>query len=144
MVAGSSRRSRAHDRGFTLLELLTVCSIIGLLASLCMPQFLKAFDKARLTGCQTNLKNIATALQVYANDNEGQYPGALSALTPSYLKAIPTCPSAVKDSYSELYTRAVDPANFTVFCAGVNHSTCDLGTDEPFFEFKDGLGPVSP
>lgn len=41
--------------------------------------------------CNSNLKNIGTALEQYSADNGGFYPEDLSALTPKYLNSIPRC-----------------------------------------------------
>jgi prepilin-type N-terminal cleavage/methylation domain-containing protein len=132
---------RISRRGFTLIELLTVCAIISLLASILVPNFLRSLDNARLSACQTNLKNIATALQVYANDNENLYPNALSSLLTQYISSIPTCPSAIANTYSAGFITATSPANFTIYCTGSNHRINNLGSNEPYFSLRDGLGP---
>lgn len=55
-------------RGFTLIELLVVIAIIAILAAILFPVFAKAREKARTASCQSNLKQIATALVMYRND----------------------------------------------------------------------------
>ena len=55
-------------RGFTLIELLVVIAIIAILAAILFPVFAKAREKARAASCQSNLKQIATALIMYNND----------------------------------------------------------------------------
>ena len=57
-------------RGFTLIELLVVIAIIAILAAILFPVFAKAREKARQTSCQNNLKQLATAFSMYANDND--------------------------------------------------------------------------
>ena len=59
------RRFFYKKRGFTLIEILTICMIIAILAVLILPAFRKAFEKARLTDCMNNEKQFATMLQVY-------------------------------------------------------------------------------
>jgi prepilin-type N-terminal cleavage/methylation domain-containing protein/prepilin-type processing-associated H-X9-DG protein len=55
-------------RGFTLIELLVVIAIIAILAAILFPVFAKAREKARQASCQSNLKQIAIAFQMYAQD----------------------------------------------------------------------------
>ncbi|MEN6344531.1 MAG: DUF1559 domain-containing protein [Armatimonadia bacterium] len=59
-------RSRHH--GFTLIELLVVIAIIAILAAILFPVFARAREKARQSGCQSNLKQIGIAATMYAQD----------------------------------------------------------------------------
>ena len=61
-------------RQFTLIELLVVVSIIAILASLLLPALSKAKEKAREVSCIGHLKNLGTALQMYANDSDDFFP----------------------------------------------------------------------
>jgi prepilin-type N-terminal cleavage/methylation domain-containing protein len=65
----------SNVRGFTLIELMIVVSIIGILSAILIPNFLHARAESQTAACEGNLKNIATALEEYATDNSGQYPG---------------------------------------------------------------------
>jgi len=82
-------------RGFTLIELLVVISIILILVSFVVPQIGGARAKARLVKCANNLRVIGSALIMYADDNDGQFPADLSALYPTYIGDHETfdCPS---------------------------------------------------
>ena len=68
-----SRRS-SFATGFTLIELLVVIAIIAILAAILFPVFAQAREKARQTACLSNLKQIGTALRMYADDHDGSYP----------------------------------------------------------------------
>lgn len=57
--------------GFTLIELLVVIAIITVLAAILFPVFARAQEKARVTGCLNNLKQLGTAATMYANDYDG-------------------------------------------------------------------------
>ncbi len=61
-------------RGFTLIELLVVIAIIAILASILFPVFAQAREKARQSGCMSNLKQIGTALMAYVQDYDEMTP----------------------------------------------------------------------
>ena len=66
-------------RGFTLIELLVVVLIIGILASVALPQYTKAVAKSRYSQLITAGKSLKDAMEVYymANGNYPQYWGDL-------------------------------------------------------------------
>jgi len=92
---------------------------------------------SQLTACKSNLKNMGTALEMYSTDNKGHYPRALSQITPSYLKTIPTCPSSGASTYA--YTFSVKPDSYTVFCSGSYHKANGLAPDYPEYDSYNGL-----
>ena len=63
-------------KGFTLIELLVVIAIIAILAAILFPVFARAREKARQSSCSSNLKQIAIAWMMYAQDfDERAAPG---------------------------------------------------------------------
>lgn len=68
-----NNRSKASP-GFTLIELLVVIAIIAILAAILFPVFAQARDKARMTSCQSNLKQLALATLQYAQDYDEVFP----------------------------------------------------------------------
>jgi prepilin-type N-terminal cleavage/methylation domain-containing protein/prepilin-type processing-associated H-X9-DG protein len=60
--------------GFTLIELLVAIAIIAVIAAILFPVFASVRERGRRTVCQSNLKQIATAMQQYVQDNGGVYP----------------------------------------------------------------------
>lgn len=61
-------------KGFTLIELLVVIAIIAILAAILFPVFARAREKARQASCQSNLKQIAIACNMYMSDYDNTAP----------------------------------------------------------------------
>jgi len=88
------------------------------------------FSKAHFYECQSNLKNIGTALEMYKLDKK-RYPESLGELAPQYLREIPTCPSAKTDTYSKGYETNSRGSAYTVFCSGHHHKDMPLPMNYP-------------
>jgi prepilin-type N-terminal cleavage/methylation domain-containing protein/prepilin-type processing-associated H-X9-DG protein len=61
-------------RGFTLIELIVVISIISLLAAILFPVFDTVRARARQTVCLSNLHQLGVAVTLYAQDNDDFFP----------------------------------------------------------------------
>lgn len=127
-------------KGFTLIELMIVIAIIAILAAILVPNFLRARAQGQFTQCQSNCKNIGTALEMYSTDNAGHYPAAMTTITPTYLKIIPTCASAATDTYSATsYTSSSNPDVYTFYCNGSNHQSLGIAGNYPQYNATSGL-----
>ena len=79
-------------RGFTLVELLVVLSIVALLLTLAVPRYFGSLDRSREAVLKENLYQMRDAISKYYADR-GRYPESIETLAAEkYLRKVPTDP----------------------------------------------------
>ena len=92
-----SLRRNSGCRGFTLIELMIVVSIIGILAAIAVPNYQWSVIKAKEAVLREALYNFRTTLDQYYAD-QGKYPDSLDDLKQKqYMRGIPKDPFTGKD-----------------------------------------------
>ena len=97
------KKQTKHTGGFTLVEIMIVVAIISLLATIAIPNFVKARTTAQMNACINNLRQIDGAVQTWALETK-QADNAQPQFSDisSYLKNAVVCPSGghtFSDSY---------------------------------------------
>lgn len=88
-------------RGFTLIEILVVISLIGVLAGLVLVSFTGSQKQARDTARKSDLKQYQNSLEIFANRSSGLYPSRTTTVAASSLcpeLGISACPEDVRMS----------------------------------------------
>ena len=110
---------RRHRRGFTLIELMIVMTIIVILIGLAVPFYQKSIIRARETVLHNNLFAMRSAIDEYSYDKQKAPQSLQDLVTDGYLREVPKDPIVGNsDSWkiiNEDAGQAVDPSQPGIF-----------------------------
>ena len=98
------KNKTSRNSGFTLVEIMIVVAIIGLLAAIAIPNFVRARTQSQKNACINNLRQIDGSVQQWALENKKAASATVQfSDISSYLKNSVVCPlggTAFSDSYT--------------------------------------------
>jgi len=123
-------------KGFTLVEIMIVVAIIGLLAAIAIPSFMRARTTSQQNACINNLRQVEAGKDQYALEN-GLTNGATFASDTAgftllvgpgtgYVKSFPNCPASTNLG-TQAKSAAISALDYSINSIGTN-TTCDILT----------------
>jgi len=124
-----ARNPQAPNRGFTLIEMVVVISLVLILLAIALPRYDQTITRAREAKLHENLVTLNKAIEEYALDKK-KAPQSLDDLVPGYVKFIPddiTGSNTTWQTEPEDSQEAWDPTQLGI--AGVHSGSDEISSD---------------
>ena len=106
-----SPKSMLRSRGFTLIELMVVMTVMALLISIAVPRYFHSVEKAKEATLKQSLSVMRSAIDKFYGDNE-RYPASLTELViKKYIRAVPMDPITESSETWVTQSPSVDVSN---------------------------------
>jgi prepilin-type N-terminal cleavage/methylation domain-containing protein len=100
-----------RPRGFTLIEITIAVLVVGILAAIALPNYMRARANSRIASCLSNLKRIEDAKEMWAAENRAGATATptkaqlLGDATTGFMRSWPSCPENGTYAINDMTTR---------------------------------------
>ena len=121
--------NRSHKKAFTIIEVLLVVIVIGILASMALPKYIKTVERARAKDAERNLVAIHAANRIFFAETGVYWPNG--------------GPGALSDINTNLGL-SIAPNGFTYVCSGGANFYICLATRVSAYSLVVDQTPIAP
>ena len=141
-------KNRKHERGFTLLEILVVITLILIIAGIALPRFAGVSDEGKRAKASAELKTLQTALESYLLNTTSTTPATVAALETALEGATPRLIGEFDDFVDPFGAAATTPYSYFISDNDKYYVLCSIGSDKDAdidgIEDDGDVTPASP